>query len=136
MHYNDSILLRLSFEHSISAGAEFCGGRQMSVKYQVPLSKLIDEYSLRVMYTPTEPAHILIQEADINRPGLQLAGFFDIFDNQRIQIIGQSEITFLKNMSPIVTDQRIDALFAHRPAAVIVTRDNLPQTDDSGCSEI
>ncbi len=95
----------------------------MSVKYQVPLSKLIDEYSLRVTYTPTEPAHILIQEADINRPGLQLAGFFDIFDNQRIQIIGQSEITFLKNMSPIVADQRIDALFTHRPAAVIVTRD-------------
>ena len=39
---------------------------------------------------------IEITQSDVNRPALQLAGFFDYFDHHRIQIIGQVEHTYIK----------------------------------------
>ena len=37
-----------------------------------------------------------IKACDINRPGLQLSGYYDYFDTKRIQVIGKSEYYYLK----------------------------------------
>ncbi len=100
-----------------------CKGRDLlDAKFKVPLSKLIEEFNLSVTYTPKNPADIFIESADINRPGLQLAGFFDFFDHQRIQVLGNSEITFMKNQDPILAFRHVDGFFEHHPPAVIIAR--------------
>jgi len=68
----------------------------MSNPYSVKLSTVVSEHrDLRVVYAASDYDSKLIQTADLNRPGLQLIGFFDYYDPSRIQIFGKAEITFL-----------------------------------------
>ena len=57
----------------------------------VKLSRLIKEFSLEKLYYKDNFDDILITTTDINRPGLQLAGFFEYFGTDRVQIIGKVE---------------------------------------------
>ena len=59
----------------------------------VKLSKLIKEFSLEKLHYKDEYDEIRIYSTDINRPGLQLAGFFEYFGPERVQIIGKVEMT-------------------------------------------
>ena len=45
------------------------------------IKEIIDEFKLEVIYMPRDPQEILIDENDVNRPGLQLTGYFDHFGN-------------------------------------------------------
>ena len=89
-------------------------------EFSVELGKIINEFKLESVYVPDE--HILITTTDVNRPGLQLAGFFDYFDPKRIQIFGMVESTYLADMSPETRYNSIKALFETHIPAVIVTR--------------
>ena len=60
----------------------------MAENFTVSLQKIIDEYQLEVIHTHKNPEEILISENDVNRPGLQLMGFYEYFNPERIQIIG------------------------------------------------
>ena len=54
----------------------------------IKFSEIIDNYGL-VYYTPEIDAdEVLINTPEVNRPALQLAGFFEHFDKERVQIIG------------------------------------------------
>ena len=72
----------------------------MSIQFTVPLTKVISTMKLEVAYMPQVEGEILVSSADINRPGLQLVGFFDYFDNQRVQLIGKSELAYLSQLTP------------------------------------
>ena len=61
----------------------------MATKFIVPLQKLIKDLNLEVLYLPEDASHISISTPEVNRPGLQLSGFFDYFGSQRIQILGK-----------------------------------------------
>lgn len=91
-------------------------------KFTVKLSKIIKEFKLEEVYTPDRD--ILIETADVIRPGLQIAGFFDYFDAKRIQIMGMVETTYLEGLSPEARYQSLDALFSHEIPAVIITRNS------------
>ena len=96
---------------------------QKQKEYFVLLSDIIDEYALEVIYCPFNPKDIRIKNNDINRPGLQLTGFYEYFDSTRIQIAGKAEFAFMEQLSE---DKRISAfgnLFSQKPPAFIVTRD-------------
>ncbi|MDD6284494.1 MAG: HPr(Ser) kinase/phosphatase [Firmicutes bacterium] len=94
----------------------------MNVNFSVPLKVIIDEFSLETVYLPADPADIMISSADVNRPGLQLSGFYDYYDEKRIQIIGKNEDSFVTGLGEQLCNERLDCFFAHKPAAVIVTR--------------
>ena len=94
----------------------------MDGKFSVALSKIIKEFGLEGIYLPRNPDEILITSADVNRPGLQLGGFFDYFDAERIQVAGMTEISFLKRFVEDNRKSAIDRLFAHKPAAFVVCR--------------
>ncbi len=98
----------------------------MSIQFTAPLSKIISAMHLEVTYMPGAAEDILISSADINRPGLQLAGFFDYFDNQRVQIIGKSEMAYLNQLTPEQEEQTMERYLAAKPVAVILTRGNQP----------
>jgi HPr kinase/phosphorylase len=94
----------------------------MDGKFTVPLSKIVNEFSLEEIYMPENPDSILVTSVDVNRPGLQLGGFFDYFDNERIQVIGLTEITFLKRFVEQKRRAAISRLFERRPPAVVICR--------------
>ena len=61
-------------------------------------SEIISNYGL-VYYTPEiDPDKVIINTPEVNRPALQLAGFFEHFDKERVQVIGNVECAFLDNM--------------------------------------
>jgi len=61
-------------------------------------SEIISNYGL-VYYTPEiDPDKVIINTPEVNRPALQLAGFFEHFDKERVQVIGNVECAFLNNM--------------------------------------
>ena len=88
--------------------------------FSVELGKIIKEFKLESVYVPDERA--LIYSADVYRPGLQIAGYFDHFDSKRIQVFGMAESTYLADMSPEKRYDTIKALFETKIPAVIVTR--------------
>ena len=67
----------------------------MNDEYSVVLSKLVEKMKLENCTPEIDTGNIFINKPDINRPALQLAGFMEDFDNERIQIIGNVEHSYL-----------------------------------------
>lgn len=91
--------------------------------YTVPLSSVIREMRLEKVYMPEDGEERQIVSCDVNRPGLALSGYFDFFDNERIQILGKSEYGFLENLPEDLRASHLNELMEHLPPAAIVTRD-------------
>ena len=90
----------------------------------VNLKKIINEVSLDVLYTPDDPAKIMVSSSDVNRPGLPLAGFYECFDPKRIEIIGNAESVMLSQMPEDLRRERLTDFFRLSPVAVVVTHGN------------
>ncbi|MGN8876376.1 HPr(Ser) kinase/phosphatase [Pseudoflavonifractor sp. HCP28S3_F10] len=88
----------------------------------VKLGTLIDEFQLEVLRGAEGYRDVAISSEDINRPGLQLTGFFDYFDANRIQVIGLVESTYLDGISAEERQIRFDTLFREQIPAFIVAR--------------
>ncbi len=63
--------------------------------YQVALQKLVDKMHLVNLTPEIDISRIMITKPEINRPALQLAGFFSDFDKDRIQLIGNVEYAYM-----------------------------------------
>ena len=94
----------------------------MKGNYTVPLTKVIKEFSLECVYTPDNLSELVISSNEVNRPGLQMAGYFEFFDEKRIQIIGKAEESFLEDLEQGEAGKRMRNLFARKPSAVVVCR--------------
>ncbi|MCR5167939.1 MAG: HPr(Ser) kinase/phosphatase [Oscillospiraceae bacterium] len=92
-------------------------------KFKVPLKSIIDEFSLEAINLPADADTRLIEETEINRPGLQLAGFYEYFNPERIQIVGKAEFAFLAGLDENVRRERLDMLFAQHIPALIISRE-------------
>ena len=64
------------------------------------LSEIVKAYNLEVVYDSGDIESRRICVADVTRPGLQLAGYYDHFGPDRIQMIGNMEHAYLDNLSP------------------------------------
>ncbi len=87
----------------------------------VQLDKLIDEFQLEKIYIPEDASEILIHRSDVMRPGLPLIGFFDHFDNTRIQVIGKMEMLYLIQLSDEEQRTSLTDFFSKNPVTVVVT---------------
>ena len=92
----------------------------MEPRYSVKLSQLVEEFGLKKVYTPPDFESVRIVTPDLNRPGMQLVGFFSHFDNERIQLMGTVEIMYLKTL-PSSERRKIFAelMKRHIPALII-----------------
>ncbi len=95
----------------------------MADKFNVSLQKIIDEFKLETIFIHKDAAEILIDENDVNRPGLQLMGFYEYFNPERIQIIGKMEFAYLSTIDEATRRERLQLLFAQRLPALIITRE-------------
>ena len=98
----------------------------MKETYSIPLSSLITEFGLSSVYLPDDPERIMISNAEVNRPGLALAGFFEKFEHTRIQLIGIAEYCYLQERDEPRRSAKIDDFFRHKPVAVVLTTDLVP----------
>ncbi len=90
--------------------------------FAVSLKRLVERVSLEVIYTPCDLDKISVEIAEVNRPGLFLAGYYDYFDKLRLQIMGLAEMNFLAGLTPEKRRERLDQLFRQQPPAVILCR--------------
>ncbi len=67
----------------------------MNMNYEVSLKKVIEKLEVEQLNPEVEIDKIMISQDDVNRPALQLAGFFEHFDNNRVQVIGMVEYTYV-----------------------------------------
>lgn len=92
----------------------------------VELGSIIKEFHLETVFPVKEMERIKITASDVNRPGLQLVGFFDYFDHERLQVIGKVETTYLSNMTSEERLRAFENLFSKKIPAVIITRNLEP----------
>ena len=93
----------------------------METVYSVKLSKIIEEFKLETIYLPDLPENINVTSTGVNRPGLQLAGFYDHYEAHRLQIVGKVENLFVEQMDPKERSARLDDYFRSRPVGIIAT---------------
>ena len=101
----------------------------MEELYSVKLSKVMKEFSLEDLYMPDLPDNINITCSRVNRPGLQIIGFYDYYEQARLQIIGKVENMYLSRMPKEERYSRLDDFFKTQPAGVIYTS-SLPVDKD------
>jgi len=88
----------------------------------VSIKDFIVDMELELLYD-AEKTELEILTSNVNRPGLQLAGFFDYFATDRIQVLGKVEMTYLTDY--LSAGQRRDILekfFAYPLPCVIISR--------------
>ncbi len=90
--------------------------------FSVELGKIVSEFKLEPVYTFEKYEKIKIVTNELNRPGLQIAGFFDYFYNNRIQVMGRVEFSYLEKMSGEERSASLERLFEKKIPCVIITR--------------
>ncbi|MBQ8913206.1 MAG: HPr(Ser) kinase/phosphatase [Lachnospiraceae bacterium] len=99
----------------------------MEEEYSVTVTDLIKKMNL-VNHTPEiDTDKILIKDPNMNRPAVQLAGFFEHFDAARIQICGNVEYAYIANMHSREENIEIfEKLFAYKIPCLIFCRNLQP----------
>jgi HPr kinase/phosphorylase len=90
--------------------------------YSVPLTALIKEFNFEVLHAPEDMDAIMVTTDDVNRPGLQLAGFFDHFEASRLQVIGMVETAFIERFTAEKRRAGFEKLMKCKSPAVILAR--------------
>ena len=98
----------------------------MSVEFSVPLSQIAEALNLTEVYVAENYKETNISTVEINRPGLELTGYLEFFDNKRIQVLGNTEFSYLGRYGPEAQKMVIDSMFSFGPPAVIICRDIEP----------
>ena len=101
----------------------------MEELYFVKLSQVIEEFALEELYLPDLGENIKITCSRVNRPGLQIIGFYDYYEQARLQIIGKVENMYLSKMEKSERLSKLDEFFKTKPAGVIYTS-SLPVEDE------
>jgi len=92
----------------------------------ITLQRVIDKMKLVNLTEEVDISKIRITQPDLNRPALQLVGYFDYFDAARLQVIGFVEYTFLENMDPDMKRMIYEKLLSCEIPAVVFCRDLQP----------
>jgi len=94
----------------------------MAEVYSVSLSEIVAELKLEVVYSPEPIEKIQISCNDCNRPGLQLWGFYEYFDVDRVQICGNMEFAYLASLEESERKEKVEKLFSQKIPLFAVTR--------------
>ena len=67
-----------------------------------------------------------IREGSVNRPSLALTGFYRYFANKRLQVLGASEMTYLRSLDEEKQRKRLSKLIEHTIPCLVIARNYLP----------
>lgn len=94
---------------------------------KVELKKVVEKMNLKNLAPDVDVEHIAIEVPDINRPALQLAGYFEHFDSDRVQLIGYVEYTFLEKMEEEKRKEIYEQFLSYQLPCVIFSRNLQPE---------
>ncbi|PLS17938.1 HPr kinase/phosphorylase [Bacillus sp. M6-12] len=89
---------------------------------KVRTKDLIEEFKLELI-SGEEGINKPIVTSDLSRPGLEMAGFFDYYPAERIQLLGKSEMTFFEKLNENEQRIRMEELCRDITPGIIITRD-------------
>ncbi len=90
------------------------------------LTRIIEKEKLENLTPDIDISKIKITQPDINRPALQLAGYFEHFEATRLQIIGFVEYTYMQALEPERKKEVFEALLNHNIPAIVFCRELEP----------
>jgi len=90
--------------------------------FSVELGRIIKEFNLETVCARGDYEKIKIVTNEVNRPSLQITGFFDYFYNNRIQVIGRVELSYLEKLSSEDRYSSLEKLFEKDIPCIIVSR--------------
>jgi len=100
----------------------------------VKLVKFVEKMNLTNLTPEVDISDIRVTQADVNRPALQLSGYYDHFDHERIQVIGYVEYTFLGKMSSEDKLKNFEQLLSYDIPCVIFSRQLDPGEEFLQCA--
>lgn len=95
----------------------------------VKLSEIVEELNLRIIEKSSDYDEITLSDTNINRPGLQLAGFMTSFPNKRIQIIGNVEYSYYMQLTEELRYERFRGILSEQIPCLIFSYDREVTTD-------
>ena len=91
-------------------------------QYSVTISKIIEELSLTVVFMPENGEERTVVSSEVSRPGLGLSGYFEYFDNNRVQVMGKSEFGFLNSIPKEKSIEQLRQFLSQKPPMLVVSR--------------
>lgn len=89
--------------------------------YSVKLGEIIQEFGLEVLRAGPDYMNVPLSTIDVNRPGLPLTGFFELFDTKRLLVLGLTEHAYLEGLSAARRRESFDRLLSYPVPALIIT---------------
>ena len=86
------------------------------------LSELVKEFDMEILNKAPDYESQTVTISDVNRPALQLVGFYEYFEPVRLQILGKAEIVFLQTMEPEKRRHVLEDLLRCEIPALIIAR--------------
>ncbi len=96
----------------------------MASQNYVKLGTIIEEFQLEVVRGAKNYENIPVYAEDINRPALQLTGFFEYYDTTRLQVIAKVEMSYIESLSSEKRIESFDGLLS-RPIPAIIISNNM-----------
>ena len=98
----------------------------MRTKYTVPLKTIVEEMNLRSLHLSKDYETAVLTMADVNRPAMQLTGFYNYFDPRRMQVIGRVESTYLDTLTHEERLKAFERFMAYDIAALVICHECEP----------
>ncbi|OED36746.1 hypothetical protein AB834_02565 [PVC group bacterium (ex Bugula neritina AB1)] len=100
--------------------------KKKEIKVRKFLSETQSLMNFKKLFTNESALEKTITLPDLNRPGLFFSGYYEHFDNKRIQIIGKAEISFLSQMEEHIRNKHIEKFLASKPPLIIFAHTTKP----------
>ena len=86
------------------------------------LKKMVEIFGMEILHKGRDFDNTVVTISDVNRPALQLVGFYDYFDDKRLQILGRGEMRYLDRMTESERMRVFNKLLSYPFPALIIAR--------------
>lgn len=98
----------------------------MIMPEELKIDKIIEKMELKLLTPDIETGDKVVTVPDINRPALQLTGFFDHFDSERVQVIGHVEAAYMETLDEENRKDRYEQLMSYNIPCIVFCRSMMP----------
>ena len=95
-------------------------------QYSVPLKKIVEDLDITVVHKSSDFDSKLIVSASVDRPALKLAGVYNYYDADRMQVIGRVETAFLETLTEDQRRKSFEKFMSIGFPALVVCHDCVP----------
>ncbi len=91
--------------------------------YSVKIEELVKAYELKNLTPSVDFSEKILCHPEVNRPALQLVGFFEYFSSERIQIVGLVEYSYINTLSKKDKEEIFEKICAYKVPGIVFCRE-------------